>query len=58
MTDTLPLCTECGADPAANVALQKEVERLHANITQYETSITTHRKLMLSQIEELAKLRP
>ena len=58
MTDTLPLCTECGADPAANVALQKEVERLHAIVTQYETSITTHRKLMLSQIEELAKLRP
>ena len=58
MTNTLPLCTECGADPEANVALQKEVERLHAIVTQYETSITTHRKLMLSQIEQLAKLRP
>jgi len=58
MPDTRQSCSECGEDPQANVALQEEIERLHATIKQYETSISTHRKLMLTQIEKLAKLRP
>jgi hypothetical protein len=57
MTDTPQRCSECGEDPQANATLQIEIERLHAIVKQYETSITTHRKLMLTQIEKLAKLR-
>ena len=58
MTDIIQPCAECGGDLQANATLQEEVERLQTIVKQYETSITTHRKLMLSQIEELAKLRP
>ncbi len=58
MPDTPQSCSECGEDPQATVALQGEIERLHAIVKQYETSISTHRKLMLTQIEKLAKLRP
>ena len=57
MPDTPQSCSECGEDSQANVALQEEIDRLHVIITQYENSITTHRKLMLTQIEKLAKLR-
>ena len=57
MTDTPQPCSACGEDPQANVALQEKVERLHLIVKQYETSITTHRKLMLAQIEKLAKLQ-
>ena len=57
MTDTPQPCSECGEDPQANVVLQEEIERLHAIVNQYEISITTHRKLMLTQIEKLAQLQ-
>ncbi len=57
MTDTPQPCTECGEDPQANVVLQEEIERLLAIVSQYEISITTHRKLMLTQIEKLAHLQ-
>ena len=57
MTDTPPPCTECGEDPQANLNLQEEIERLHVLVNQYEISITTHRKLMLTQIEKLAQLQ-
>ena len=50
-------CTECGEDPQANIVLQEEIERLLAIVSQYENSITTHRKLMLTQIEKLAELQ-
>lgn len=57
MTDTPQPCSECGEDPQANVVLQEEIERLHTIVRQYELSITTHRKLMLTQIEKLAQLQ-
>jgi hypothetical protein len=57
MTDAPQTCSICGEDPQANVVLQQEIERLHSIVKQYETSITTHRKLMLTQIEKLASLR-
>jgi transcription initiation factor IIE alpha subunit len=57
MTDTPQPCSVCGEDLQANATLQEEIEHLHSIVKQYETSITTHRKLMLTQIEELAKLR-
>ncbi len=57
MTDTPQPCSACGEDLQANATLQEEIERLHSIVTQYETSITTHRKLMLTQIEKLASLR-
>ena len=57
MNDTPQPCSECGEDPQVNDSLQKENERLHGIIKQYENSITTHRKLMIAQIEKLEKLR-
>ncbi len=57
MTDTPQPCTECGEDPQANLNLQEEIERLHVLVSQYEISITTHRKLMLTQIDKLAQLQ-
>jgi uncharacterized Zn finger protein len=57
MADTPQPCSECGEDPQANVVLQEEIERLHTIVSQYELSITTHRKLMLTQIEKLAELQ-
>ena len=57
MNDTPQPCTECGEDPQANIVLQEEIERLHAIVSQYEISITTHRKLMLTQIDKLAHLQ-
>ena len=57
MNDTTQTCSECGEDPQANGALQQENERLHGIIKQYESSITTHRKLMIAQIAKLAELR-
>ena len=58
MTDTPQPCSECGVDSQANANLQEEIGRLHGIIKQYENSITTHRKLMIAQIEKLAKLHP
>ena len=58
MTDTPQPCSECGEDSQVNATLQGEIGRLHGIIEQYETSITTHRKLMIAQIEKLAKLHP
>lgn len=57
MNDTPQPCTECGEDPQANIVLQEEIERLQVIVSQYENSITTHRKLMLTQIEKLAELQ-
>ena len=64
MTETTAktTCSECGTEIEAdgiqaNVELEQEIERLSFIIERYETSITTHRKLMLTQIEQLAKLR-
>ncbi|MBT4694371.1 MAG: hypothetical protein HOB73_13610 [Planctomycetaceae bacterium] len=57
MNDTPQPCAECGEDPEANGSLRDENTRLHAIVEQYENSILTHRKLMLTQIEKLAKLR-
>jgi uncharacterized Zn finger protein len=57
MADTPQPCSECGEDPQANVVLQEEIERLHTIVSQYEMSITNHRKLMLTQIEKLAQLQ-
>jgi hypothetical protein len=57
MTDTPQPCSECGEDAQLNSDLRQENERLYGIIKQYETSITTHRKLMIAQIEKLADLR-
>jgi hypothetical protein len=57
MNDTSQPCTECGEDPQASIVLQEEIERLQTIVIQYENSITTHRKLMLTQIEKLAELQ-
>ena len=57
MDDVSQPCPDCGEHSKANDLLQKENERLLDIVKQYENSITTHRKLMIAQIEKLAELR-